>query len=191
MDVIQAIEINIEQLAGPEVRQEVMAGRDKITESTRAEKVVQWMQGVMERLDARVDETTRNQIMRNCGYNCILHNNSVITKAKARRKKAGSLDAFLDAEQQNPPVGTRIAREGDVLYQFYTPSNYSHPLRCYCGLMRKLPLDETISATYCQCSRGFVEKYWEAIFEQPVQVEILESAISGAAECKFAIRVQD
>jgi hypothetical protein len=190
-DVIEAIEQNIEQLAGADVRQEVMAGREKITDSTKPEKVARWMKGVMERLDAHVDETTRSQIMLNCGYNCILHNNGVVKKAKARRAKFDSLDSFLEAEQQNPPAGTRLAREGGMLYQFYTPSSYTHPLRCYCSLVNKLPPDENLSATYCQCSRGLVEKYWEAILERPVQVELVDSCISGAAECQFAIHLQD
>ena len=56
--------------------------------------------------------------------------------------------------------------------------------------MRGLPEDKTVSLTYCQCSRGLVEKTWELILGRPVQVEILESAISGATECKFVIHLQ-
>lgn len=39
--------------------------------------------------------------------------------------------------------------------------------------------------TYCQCSRAFVQWCWEYILEQPVDVELLESCVSGGQECKF------
>jgi len=58
-------------------------------------------------------------------------------------------------------------------------------MRCYCGLFRELPTEET-----CNCSKGFVEKYWEAVLQKPVKVDLLQSAISGAKECKFAIHLQ-
>ncbi len=109
--------------------------------------------------------------------------------AVARRKKAKNLEEFLEKEQQNPPPGMRFERQGEILYQYYTPKAFTHPMRCYCALFRSLPKDQTVSATYCQCSRGFVQKYWEAILGRQVQVDLLASSIAGADECKFAIHL--
>jgi hypothetical protein len=188
---ILALQENIERLAGREVSGQVMQGSDTITKSSkpRPQEVALWVQGAMERLDALVDEGTRNQIMTNCGYNCALANSSPIKRAQARRQRFDTLDAFLEAEQQNPPAGTRLVRDGNVLYQFYTPRTFTRPTRCYCGLLRGLPEGQTVSPTYCQCSRGFVQKYWEAIFGGPADVQLVESCASGAQECKFAIRL--
>jgi len=61
-------------------------------------------------------------------------------------------------------------------------------MRCYCSLFRGLPDNETVSSTYCYCSKGFVKRFWEDVLERPVQVDIVQSAISGASECKFVIR---
>jgi hypothetical protein len=116
-------------------------------------------------------------------------NRRVIERAKARRKKYMSIDEFLEAEQQSPMRGTKLLREGNVLYQSYTPSSYAKSLRCYCGLLRGLPADETISRTYCHCSKGFVNKFWEGVLEKPVKVDLIQSAVSGASECKFAIHL--
>jgi hypothetical protein len=41
----------------------------------------------------------------------------------------------------------------------------------------------------CNCSKGFVEKYWEAILQKPAKVDLLRSAISGSKECTFAIHL--
>ena len=186
---IHEIGRNVERLAGKKVGKKVMDGSEQITASSKPEKVAHWVKGAMERLDDLVDEETRNQVMLNCGYNCALVNSSPIEKAKARRKKLKTEAEFLAAEQQKPPAGTRVIREGNTLYQFYTPSSFTHPMRCYCSLLRGLPDGETASLTYCQCSRGFVQKYWEGALGRPVKVELLESSVSGAQECKFAIHL--
>jgi hypothetical protein len=186
---IREIEGNVERFAGADVREQVMEGSEGITDSSKPAKVALWVKDAVERLDALVDEGTRNQIMMQCGYNCAMMNSGPIERAKARRRKHVTVDEFLEAEQRKPPAGTRLVREGDVLYQFYTPHSYTHPMRCYCSLLRGLPEGETASLTYCQCSRGFVQKYWEGVLERPVEVEILESSVSGAQECKFVIRL--
>jgi predicted hydrocarbon binding protein len=46
-----------------------------------------------------------------------------------------------------------------------------------------------MSKTYCHCAEGFVKKYWETVVGKPVGVQLVESAVSGASECKFAIRL--
>jgi hypothetical protein len=85
--------------------------------------------------------------------------------------------------------GTKLTREGNIMYQFYTPQAFTTPMRCYCSLFRGLPTEDTVSYTYCNCSKGFVEKYWEAVIQKPVKVDLLQSAISGAKECMFAIHL--
>lgn len=179
----------LEQVAGKSVAAKVMEGSEQITEKTDKKKIAQWVKGAMERLDASVDEKTRVQAMQNCGYNCAKKNHKVIERAMGRRKEYTSTDDFLAAEQQNPMKGTKLAREGNMLYQSYTPQSFTRPMRCYCSLFKGLPTEDTVSLTYCNCSKGFVEKYWEAVLQKPVKVDLLQSAISGAKECKFAIHL--
>jgi predicted hydrocarbon binding protein len=187
--MIQQIEGCIEQFAGKTVAQKVMAGSENIAEKTDKKTTAQFVKGAMQKLDAAVDEKTRARIMQNCGYNCANKNHKVIERAVARRKKFGSIDEFLNAEMKKPTKGTKLAREGNIIYQFYTPQAFTRPMRCYCGLMRELPKEDSVSITYCNCGKGFVEKYWKAILERPVEVDILQSAISGAKECKFAVHL--
>jgi hypothetical protein len=188
-DMIKNIEKCTEHFAGKIMAKKVMEGSEQITEKTDARKVAEWVKGAMERLDALVDEKTRVQIMQNCGYSCAVVNRRVIERVKARRKKYKSIDEFLAVEQRKPMKGTRLVREGNVLYQFYTPQAFTRPMRCYCSLLRGLPPNEKTSITYCNCSKGFVEKFWESILERPVKVDLIQSAVSGAKECKFAIHL--
>jgi hypothetical protein len=179
----------LEQVAGKSVAAKVMEGSDQIAEKVDKKKIAQWVKGAMERLDASVDEKTRVQVMLNCGYNCANKNHRVIEKAVGRRKKFASMDEFLVAEEKNPMKGTKLIREGNILYQYYTPQAFTRPMRCYCGLFRGLPTEDTVSLTYCNCGKGFVERYWEAVLQKPVKVDLLQSALSGARECKFAIHI--
>jgi hypothetical protein len=129
------------------------------------------------------------KVKQRCGYNCADKNHRVIEKAVSRRKKYACIDAFLEVEQRNPTKGTKLVREGNIIYQSYMPQTFTRPMRCYCSLFRGLPIEDSVSLTYCNCSKGFVEKYWEAILQRPVKVDLLQSAISGAEECKFAIHL--
>ncbi len=63
---------------------------------------------------------------------------------------------------------------------------------CYCPWVRgaiKNGTDHEISPNFCHCSAGFTKLYWNVIFDQPVQVEPIETALTGALHCKFAIQI--
>jgi hypothetical protein len=181
------LEKNIEHYAGEETCQKVMAGSEKITETSNREKRALWVKDAIDRLDATVDEEKRIQIMHNCGSNCADINKRVIQKAVERCKKFKTFEEFLEAEIKKPPNGTRFEQDGNRLVQVYTPQTFSYLMRCYCGLIRYLPSDVNMSKTFCHCSEGFIKKYWETITGKPVNVKLLESAVSGSSECKFAI----
>jgi predicted hydrocarbon binding protein len=187
--MLVSIEKNVEALAGEGISKKVMEGSDGITEKTDKRKIAEWVRGAMEKLDAMVDGETKIQIMESCGRNCADVNKKVAERARLRRKKFKSADEFLEAELKKPMVGTRLVREGKMLYQFYTPRAFTRPMRCYCSLLRGLPDEETVSKTYCHCSKGFVKKFWESVLERPVKVDLIQSVVSGADECEFAIHL--
>jgi hypothetical protein len=187
LGALVAMERCLEEVAGNSIAKQVMQGSEQISENTDKKKIALWVKNAIERLNALADEKTRVQVMQNCGYNCAKKNHKVIERAVARRKKYASVDNFLAAEEKKPPKGTKLAREVKFVYQTYTPRSFTRSMRCYCSLFRQLPEGDTVSLTYCNCSKGFVEKYWEAILQRPVKVDLLRSAISGSKECTFAI----
>jgi len=179
----------VKRLAGPEIYSSVMEGSKQMAANSNPEKAALWVKGAMERLDALASESTREEIMLACGYNCILVNKRPLEAAKSRRRKFPTEEAFLEAEMQKSPRGFRFEHDGDILVQFYTPRSFGSGMRCFCSLTKGLPEGLTASRTYCQCSRGFVQKYWEGILGRPVMVELKETAISGADECRFLIHL--
>jgi hypothetical protein len=189
IEQIKEIGRNMERLAGKGARNRVMAGSESITAYTEPVKVAIWVKVAMEVMDKTVSRETRNEIMRACGANCAMHNKTPIVRAKARRGKFKSEKEFLAAEIAKPPAGTRLEKKGNVLYQYYTPASFTRPMRCYCSMLSKLPDDQTVSPTYCQCSRGFVEKFWEETLGRKVEVDVAETCVTGAKECKFVVRL--
>ena len=177
----------IEAAAGAGVREQVMAGKESLKPGTDPAKIALWVQEAIIRLDQLTPLEVRTGIMERCGANCAKLHASVLTRAKARRKKFTTEEDFLAAELKSPARGTRLERQGNILYQIYTPQAFTRPVRCYCGLLRDLPQGETVSATYCNCSKAFTKAVWEAALGRPVQVEILESAVTGSSVCRFRI----
>jgi len=171
-------------VADKDVRKKVLDGIQKINANSSESEVAKWYQEAMEKLDELVDERTRALLMEHCGFSCALGNKSHIDAGVETRREYKSVDEYLEAEAQT----LSIVREGNTIIQTYKPQE-TFNLRCYCSLVRGLPKDETISLTYCNCSKGFVKKFWEAVLEKPVQVELVQSVMSGAPNCRFIIRM--
>jgi hypothetical protein len=180
---------HIEEFAGVKVRDRVMAGSEKIAKSSGRKEIALWIKDAIERLDAATTPEKRRQIMAACGHNCIAHNSRLAQAIKVRRQKYATEADFLKAEIKKPVKGTRLELQGKTLIQYYTPHTYTTPRRCFCGLMLALPENVNASPTYCQCALGFVEKYWEGALGRPVRVEVIETAITEAEECKFIIHL--
>jgi hypothetical protein len=189
LGMIQSFGQEVEAAAGSKARRTVLKGFDELTARTSGKDIALWVRDSIDRLDASVPEATRLQIMDACGINCTRVNHSAIARGQSRRAKFDNEEVFLAAEIRKPQAGTRLERNGNVLIQTYTPQSYTHPMRCYCGLLRELPQDVEVSPTYCNCSKAFVRTYWSAVLGRPVKVKILESALTGSTECKFKISI--
>ncbi|MFX1554023.1 MAG: hypothetical protein ACFFBV_08855 [Promethearchaeota archaeon] len=63
---------------------------------------------------------------------------------------------------------------------------------CYCPWIRgaiKNGTDQEISSYFCYCSAGYTKKYWDVIFDQSVEVEPVETPLTGGTLCKFAVQI--
>jgi hypothetical protein len=177
----------VRHFAGEQASKTVVAGSERIAGAS-SEEVATWLKEAVDRLDATVDEGARAQIMEQMGLNCAEMNKSHVEQALARRNRFDTFEAFLHAEETTPSRGTRLVRAGDLVYQYYEPWS-AFGRRCFCSLWHGLPEGENVSPTWCQCSRAFVSQVWKAYTGRPVRVDLVESCISGAHECKFVIHL--
>jgi hypothetical protein len=62
---------------------------------------------------------------------------------------------------------------------------------CHCPWIKEAfrESDKPISPVFCNCSAGFYRAYWEIVFDEPVQVDVMESLLMGDSICKFAVHI--
>jgi len=132
-----------------------------------------WIAWLIDAMDENVDEETRAKILEKCGRQCQSEN--FIKKARKIYEETGSIDEFLDQFGQ---VYKNLHREGDRVYIIYP--------KCYCPNVNKIPTGK-LSATYCNCSRGWVKALFEGALGRPVEVIMEKSIVKGDEQCRFRV----
>ena len=112
---------------------------------------------------------------------------------------------MLDFVRCTPEIGGGV-RQGNILYvvkipyqahEYLTAGDDRHRryAYCHCPWVReslrpgsRLP---KVSATFCQCSLGFVKKPWEVIFDRHLEAEVVESVLEGDLWCKIAVHLPE
>jgi hypothetical protein len=103
--------------------------------------------------------------------------------------------------RRNQEICTGI-RQGDKVYVTKIPYAPKQFLReknptmmkyyaCHCQLVRTALRDgkPKIPANFCYCSAGYQKLHFDAIFDEPVEVELLETLLEGDGRCRFAIKI--
>jgi predicted hydrocarbon binding protein len=93
----------------------------------------------------------------------------------------------------NTIVATKIPKSGHLIeYMDEADPEMRRQYYCHCPRVREAVKDNLmISTTYCYCGAGFYKGIWEEILQRPVEVEVLESVLSGGDVCKIAIHLPD
>jgi|SRR5450759_414170 len=159
------------------LRAQFLEGAEAVTDSASPVKKAAWTLEVMGRMESCLDEPHRVSILEACGRDCI--GASILEKARRIRASSRSLEVFLDGLNQNHLGGGNLAwRDGAI--------DASYP-RCYCGMVSQTR--KPFSATYCNCSRGWFLSLFENSLVVPVRVELVQSIIQGAPDCRFRIHL--
>ncbi len=92
-------------------------------------------------------------------------------------------------------------REGDKLYIKQIPYEFEEYLSetdpvkkryhfCHCHLARRSILEgEPVPSEFCHCSGGYLKQPFDYIFGEELEVEVLQSAMAGDDECRFAVKL--
>ena len=64
---------------------------------------------------------------------------------------------------------------------------------CHCAWARESILndDVDVSSEFCHCSGGFTKQPWEAALDQPLEYDMVKSALKGDLECSFVIHLPE
>ena len=132
-----------------------------------------WIATMIDGLNNHVDEKARDAILEQCGREC--QSPRFIEKAKKIYEKSKNTDDFLEKFGQ---VYKHLHKEGNKVYIIYP--------KCYCSQVNKIPRGK-LSATYCNCSRGWAKALFEGALGKPVEVMMEKSIVNGDDQCKFRI----
>ena len=136
-------------------------------------RMEQWITCLIDGLDKHVDEETRAMILEQCGRQC--QSQGFIEKVRRIYKKSQNMEEFLNAFSK---VYENLQVEGNNVHIVYP--------KCYCSFVNKIP-SGTLSATYCNCSRGWAKELFEKALGRSVEVVMEESIVNGDEQCKFKI----
>ena len=172
---IEKLNKSLELAVGDETRRAIMEGSESLTSASGPRRKATWVKNAMDRMDSMLDEKTRIEVMERCS--CDFE----VRKGEARRiyEQSTDIDDFIEK------LGNRcnkLERVGNILYSIKTAG-------CDCGwvMATKTP----ISPTFCHCGKGYIAKYFQAVFQKPVKVDIIQSAVCGDEVCRFAVHLDD
>lgn len=172
---IEKLNRSLELSVDDATRAAIMEGSESLTSASGPQKKATWVGNAMERMDSMLDEKTRIEVMERCSCDFEAR------KRVARRiyEESTDIDDFIKR------LGMRcnkLERVGNILYSIKTEG-------CDCGWVRatKTP----ISPTFCHCGKGYIARYFEAVFQKPVRVDVIQAAVWGDEVCRFAIYLDD
>jgi hypothetical protein len=168
----------LESQVSPELRDQILEGREEVAKASKL-KNARWVKCAMERMDALVDEPTRVRVMEQCGYKCAWRGRA--EKIRKALPKCSSIEEFEDKLRVILGGGVGVERDGRTIITSYP--------RCYHGGLSGT--EELISITFCHCGKGYWMAMFEHVFGKPVKVDILQTVITGADSCRFAIHIPE
>jgi hypothetical protein len=93
----------------------------------------------------------------------------------------------------NQIIATKIPKSGSLREYFQADDPLEKQrLYCHCPRVRdQIGSDPTLPEEYCYCGAGFYRGIWEEIIGEPVQVEVLESVMTGGEVCRIGIKLHN
>jgi hypothetical protein len=160
-----------------------------------------WIGAAMNRLDALVDEETRNRILIDtCPHK---YPKKLIREMKSRLEELGSIDDLLKAMRSDTSWGGGSfydypTREGNVIHVTKVPYNpRAHKAAstdeekrrtyCHCSIVKSNM--EMMSPTFCCCSGGWVKQLWEGVLGIALEVKMTESILKGDKQCTHSFEI--
>ena len=108
-------------------------------------------------------------------------------------------EEVLDYVKKDPYIETGV-RQGNIIivkkiphmakaYLQETDEQMKRYFYCHCPWVKEAFREspKPLSHVFCNCSAGFYKAYWEIVLDQPVVVDVVESLLTGAACCRFAV----
>ncbi len=194
----------LDRFSGVEIRKKVMQGSEEINTRSSGDKKAEWIGNAMERVDSLIEKEIRKNVLLSCSH---VFPKTRIKPLKSIYKDTNDIDAVItfmhkDRSYAGLSYYEYPIREGNIIYVTkipFNPKRYKQSTDeeekkhhyCHCGLVKgalKSP-EVNVSTTFCYCGAGWYKTLWEGIIDKPVEVEVMNTVLQGANNCKFAIHL--
>lgn len=133
-----------------------------------------WLADLLNTIGSSPDKDTCISLLKQCGAHCAQRNAlPSAAQMKADLSKASNLTEIAAVIRRHTGAECVPAAGGFVV-------TYNWGKGCDCPLVKD---GHVASPVFCNCTMGFHETLWSAMFEKPVTVELLESFLRGGSCC--------
>jgi len=178
-DWLNGFKTIVSEQLGAETYQIVMKNCDKCKSVANDTEMAKCVKNVMENFDSVVDEVEkRSSVMETMGYYCF--QNHFLSRALQVKNQSRSIEEIII--NLNRIIGDEeyFKLKGNKIEAKFN--------QCYCDLGVKVA-KEPLPKTYCYCSLGWLKDLFKILLEKDVNVEMLETIVSGGNACKFVIHL--
>ncbi|MHA2402616.1 MAG: hypothetical protein ACXADH_06445 [Candidatus Kariarchaeaceae archaeon] len=183
--------------AEEDTKSKILEGQENINYFTELEDRVEWTKGALLKLTQLMNRGQAVEAISNCGQKFPQENIDIL---KAILEEHG-LDFLINQMIEDPLHMAAPKREGNILYFTKAPANKKgydeaknleekRPQACWVALAKQAMLNNLdLPPLFCYTSARWFKRLWENLLERPVKVEMISSALSGDANCTFAVHL--
>jgi effector-binding domain-containing protein len=188
----------VDRVLGPQARQQVMAGIERLTPDSPADKYRDWVHTAMRRIDSLTDDPVKKYQMVSCAAHVFPPHR--IDLLRALYEQRYDVDDVLREMYRDPDWYEDPVRRGNRLYMRKVPFDAEayktaataaerRQAYCHCAFVRPYLTESPagVSPTFCWCGAGWYRQLWEGVLGRPIQVEHVETLVKGNDCCTLVI----
>jgi len=176
-DWFEGFKTIVSEQIGPHIYDSLMDGCNKCKFITIDHEMASCVKELMERFDTVVEEKKqKKKVMETMGYYCF--QNHFLKRALQVKDQSKGIEEII--KNLNKVIGDE---EYFKLEDNKIKAKFNH---CYCHIGVQ-ETKEPIPKTYCYCSLGWLKELFKVLLEKDVEVEMLETIVSGGKACQFII----
>jgi hypothetical protein len=165
----------LEKVVSKELMMKVLEGSDKYN-SFIPRKKAEWWKDAIIRMEKEIGTKRTKDILCECGKKCCGQGHRKTVRKKFEDSK--SIEDFLEKISLKDVTYELVER--NIIVAVYR--------RCFCGNVKSAKTTFP-NLTYCECGTEFNRQYFSSAFGKPVEVELINSIISGSDSCKYFIHI--
>ena len=156
------------------IAEKIMSELPLTNHSTPTERAA-WVENMSAILENTFDEKTVKEIRRNCSCN----------ENGRLEETAGVLKEIYSSAGRDLSRFVEAVNERGANWYIEEEKLFTRMEVCECLMLEAAKVSGSL--TWCHCTAGYNKKLFEAVFERPVEVEVVHSIRQGFDECLLKI----